>query len=64
MKIDSQRDFGRRECPGCATEVAANENYCPICGYAFPHEHPLRRRIIWGLAVLMLLLLLLMFLPI
>lgn len=63
MKIDVQRDFGQRECPGCAMEVAANENVCPICGYAFPHEHPVRRRIIWVVALLMLVALLLMFLP-
>jgi len=63
MKIDPHRDFGCRECPGCATEVAANENHCPICGYAFPHEHPVRRRTIWVIAVLMLLLLWWMFLP-
>ena len=36
MKIDSSHDFGRKECPNCAMEIAANENACPICGYVFP----------------------------
>ena len=36
MKIRDDVDFGTRECPGCACEVAANENRCPICGYEFP----------------------------
>ena len=35
MKIDSQKSFGLRECPSCATEVPANNNRCPICGYVF-----------------------------
>jgi hypothetical protein len=35
MKIDAQKPFGTRECPSCATEVPANNNRCPICGYAF-----------------------------
>ena len=35
MKIDSQKSFGMRECPSCATEVSANNNRCPICGYVF-----------------------------
>ena len=32
MRIDPHARFGTRECPGCAVEVAANENRCPICG--------------------------------
>ena len=36
MEIDPHADFGTRECPGCATEVPANENRSPICGYEFP----------------------------
>ena len=35
MKIDDQKPFGMRECPSCATEVPANNNRCPICGYGF-----------------------------
>jgi len=36
MKIDPNAEFGTRECPSCAVEVAANQNRCPICGYEFP----------------------------
>ena len=36
MKINPQRTFPPRECPSCATEVAGNENRCPICHYEFP----------------------------
>ncbi len=37
MRIDPEKRFGKRACPGCATEVDANQNRCPICGYEFPH---------------------------
>ena len=59
MRIDTGRDFGTRECPACAVEVAANENRCPICGYEFP-GHPDSRfsRMRWPAAILMLLLIL------
>ncbi len=54
MKIESGKQFGDRECPACACKVAANENHCPICGYAFPHPTPLQHRMrLWG-ALLML----------
>jgi len=36
MKIDATHDFGRKECPNCGMEIAANENACPICRYVFP----------------------------
>lgn len=49
MRIDIDRDFGLRECPSCATEVAANHNRCPICGYEFPNASPAQRRMrLWG----------------
>ncbi|NCC50422.1 MAG: zinc ribbon domain-containing protein [Spartobacteria bacterium] len=54
MIIDDRKRFGIRECPSCACEVPANNNHCPICGYAFPHPSPARRAMkIWG-ALLML----------
>jgi hypothetical protein len=58
MKIDCQHDFGKRECPGCACEVPANSNRCPICGYAFPARTGLRRGLPWIVALLLALLLL------
>ncbi len=58
MKIDPQSDFGTRECPGCAVEVPANENRCPICGYEFPARGRMHRHL-WWLALLALALLLL-----
>ncbi len=57
-RIDTQADFGVRECPGCAVEVPANENRCPICGYEFPTRGPLHRHLVWivlGLLALLLL---------
>lgn len=47
MNIDPDAKFPVRECPGCAVEVPANENRCPICGYAFPSRDPLHRNLIW-----------------
>lgn len=58
MTIDPTHDFGSRECPGCACNVPANENHCPICGYAFPGRSPLQRRLPWIVALLLTLLLL------
>lgn len=62
MRVEIDRDFGTRECPACATEVAANHNRCPICGYEFPNASPAKRGMrLWG-ALLMLALLLAMLL--
>jgi predicted amidophosphoribosyltransferase len=58
MRIDVSREFGTRECPSCATEVAANNNRCPICGYEFPHASPARRGMRVGGALIMLAILL------
>ena len=57
MKIDPHAKFPTRECPGCAVEVPANENRCPICGYAFPGRGPLQRNLPWIVAFLLALLL-------
>lgn len=54
MTIDPSRNFGTRECPSCATEVAANHNRCPICGYEFPNESPKQTGMRVGGAILML----------
>ena len=54
MRIDATRRFGVRPCPSCATEVAANSNRCPICGYVFPCATPRSRLMRVGGALLML----------
>jgi hypothetical protein len=36
MRINPDKKFGTRECPGCACEVERNNNRCPVCGYEFP----------------------------
>jgi predicted amidophosphoribosyltransferase len=53
MKIDATHDFGRKECPNCGMEIAANENACPICGYVFP-ACPRGTRALWAAVALLL----------
>jgi hypothetical protein len=55
MSIDVQKPFGTRECPSCATEVAANENRCPICGYEFPNRPLPHRTFLVAVGVVVLL---------
>lgn len=44
-----------RECPGCAVDVDADADVCPICGYDFPRQ-PLSLKIaVWVFIGLMLL---------
>lgn len=62
MKIDPHVKYPIRECPGCAVEVPANENHCPICGYAFPGRGPLHRNLIWIVLLFITLLLIPLFL--
>ncbi|HOU20675.1 MAG TPA: zinc ribbon domain-containing protein [Kiritimatiellia bacterium] len=62
MKIDPQAKHGMRECPGCAMEVPANENRCPICGYEFPGRGPLHRNLVWIVLLMLALLLIPLFL--
>ena len=57
MKIEPKTDFGTRECPNCALEVPANENRCPICGYAFPGRGTLQRNLVWIVVLFLALLL-------
>ncbi len=54
VRIVTQRDFGTRECPSCACEVAINENRCPICGYEFPHRPRAHRTALALIALLLL----------
>ena len=62
MKIDPQKEYPARECPGCAVEVPANENRCPICGYEFPARGPLHRNLLWIVLLFLSLLLITLFL--
>ncbi len=56
VRIDADKTFPPRECPGCAMEVPANNNRCPICGYDFPNPSPRQKHMkFWG-AVIMLVL--------
>ena len=61
MKIDANHDFGRKECPNCAMEIAANENACPICGYVFPARARGKRAVLACVAALVILAILLLF---
>jgi len=54
MGIDLNKQFGHRECPSCATEVPANNNRCPICGYEFPVTPPHWKATVWVVAVILL----------
>lgn len=43
-----------KECPGCAMDVDAEADICPICGYEFPKQ-PLSLKIaVWLFIALML----------
>jgi len=57
MDIEHSRDFGTRECPSCSTEVAKNNNRCPICGYEFPVDPPGKKATVWLVATVLLILL-------
>jgi len=51
MKLNPSKDFGIRECPSCACEVAANNNRCPICGYEFPSRSDRSNLFVWLVAI-------------
>lgn len=42
------------ECPGCAVEVDADHDECPICGYEFPKQSLGLKIGVWILILLML----------
>jgi hypothetical protein len=44
----------RVECPGCAVEVDANSDVCPICGYEFPKQSAGFKIGVWILIILTL----------
>ncbi|WP_440999691.1 zinc ribbon domain-containing protein [Fodinibius sp. SL11] len=45
----------KKECPGCAVEVDADTEVCPICGYEFPNQ-PLGIQIVTCIMIVLLLL--------
>ena len=62
MGIDPHRTFPPRECPSCATEVAGNENRCPICAYEFPARPVVHRVWLAAIGITLIVILLLGFL--
>lgn len=44
-----------KECPGCAVEVNADAEVCPICGYEFPKQSKLTQIVAWVLIILIVL---------
>lgn len=44
----------KKECPGCAVEVDADHDVCPICGYEFPKQSLAFKIGVWVLILLML----------
>lgn len=53
MRVEADRDFGTRECPGCGLEVEANNNRCPVCGYEFPTVPAPRGVVAWLVGLLL-----------
>jgi len=45
----------KRECPGCAMEVDADSDICPICGYDFPKQPKSIQIAVWVFILLVLL---------
>ncbi len=59
MKIDAEKNFGKRVCPACACAVNANNNECPICHYPFPNPtSPQKNLKLWGGIIMLPLILL------
>ncbi len=44
-----------KECPGCAMDVNANEEVCPICEYEFPEQSSATSIVVVVMIILMLL---------
>lgn len=45
----------KKECPGCAVEVDADAEVCPICGYDFPQRSKAVKYSAWLMIILILL---------
>ena len=58
MRVDPDAEFGTRSCPGCACEVPANNNRCPVCRYEFPDEPRWARSLLAVIAIGLVLVLL------
>lgn len=57
MSVEINKNFGTRNCPSCATDVPANSNRCPICGYEFPVMPRGRKTVFWIAGVILLIIL-------
>ena len=44
-----------KECPGCAVEVNAEAEVCPICGYEFPKQSFAMKLAVWLMIILIIL---------
>jgi len=44
-----------KECPGCAMEVNADAEVCPICGYEFPQQSKAMQVLVWIMIILLVL---------
>lgn len=44
----------KKECPGCAVQVDADSEVCPICGYEFPKQTLGVKIMAWIMIVLLL----------
>jgi len=53
MRVETDKDFGTRECPGCGLDVEANHNRCPVCGYEFPNVPEPRGAVRWIVWILL-----------
>lgn len=49
----------QKECPGCAVQVDADAEICPICSYEFPKQSTGVKVMAWLMIILLLLWLLL-----
>lgn len=45
----------KTECPGCAMEIDADSDECPICGYDLPKQPLTMKIVVWLFVALILL---------
>jgi rRNA maturation endonuclease Nob1 len=44
----------KKECPGCAVQIDAENDVCPICGYEFPTQHVSYQIMAWLMIFLLI----------
>lgn len=44
----------QKECPGCAVEVTADADVCPICDYEFPQQSLANKIVVWIMILLII----------